>query len=226
MEVSSHSLALDRVAGLEFAAAVFTNLTRDHLDFHQDMSRYLEAKSKLFRGLAAGRPAVVNRDDPASAQLLSLTRGRPVSYGFSLEADVRIQSFVPDRHGALLTLSAWGRSLQLRTRLFGRPNASNIAAAAAAALSLECSPAAVEAGVAGLAGVPGRLESVDLGQSFAVYVDYAHTDDALVNTLKTVQELGPRRLIAVFGCGGDRDRSKRPLMGAAAQGWPTWRCSL
>ena len=216
MEVSSHSLALDRVAGLEFAAAVFTNLTRDHLDFHQDMSRYLEAKSKLFRELPAGRPAVVNRDDPASAHLLSLTRGRPVSYGFSPEADVRIQGFEPHRHGALLTLVAWGRPLQLRTHLFGRPNASNIAAAAAAAMSLECSAAAVEAGVAGLAGVPGRLESVDLGQSFAVYVDYAHTDDALVNTLKTVQELGPRRLIAVFGCGGDRDRSKRPLMGAAA----------
>ena len=216
MEVSSHSLALDRVAGLEFSAAVFTNLTRDHLDFHQNMERYLEAKSILFRNLPPGRPAVVNRDDPASAHLLSVSRGRPVSYGFSPEADVRIQSFEPDRHGARLTLSAWGRPMNLRTRLFGRPNASNIAAATAAAMSLGCSDSAVETGVAALEGVPGRLESVDLGQSFAVYVDYAHTDDALVNTLKTIQELRPRRLIAVFGCGGDRDRTKRPLMGAAA----------
>jgi UDP-N-acetylmuramoyl-L-alanyl-D-glutamate--2,6-diaminopimelate ligase len=216
MEVSSHSLALNRVAGLEFAAAVFTNLSRDHLDFHQDMKRYQEAKSILFRELLAGRPAVVNRDDPVSAHLLTVTRGRAISYGFAPDSDVRILSFEPDRHGALLMLSAWGRPLRLRTRLFGRPNAYNIAAATAAAMSLECPASAVEAGIAELEGVPGRLESVDLGQSFSVYVDYAHTDDALVNTLRTVQELRPRRLIAVFGCGGDRDRTKRPLMGAAA----------
>jgi len=216
MEVSSHSLALDRVAGLDFAAAVFTNLTRDHLDFHASMRNYLEAKAILFRDLPTQRPAVVNRDDPASEHLLSVTRGKPVTYGFSSDADVVIETFRPDRRGASLALRAWGSPLLLRTSLFGRPNAYNIAAAAGAALSLGCSAGSVEAGVASLTGVPGRLESVDLGQSFSVYVDYAHTDDALASTLKTVQELRPRRLIAVFGCGGDRDRSKRPLMGAAA----------
>jgi UDP-N-acetylmuramoyl-L-alanyl-D-glutamate--2,6-diaminopimelate ligase len=216
MEVSSHSLALQRVAGLEFAAAVFTNLTRDHLDFHASMRNYLEAKSILFRNLPGGRPAVVNRDDPASEHLLSVTRGKAVTYGFAQDADVIVESFQPDRQGAALRVRAWGSPLRLRTSLFGRPNASNIAAAVGAAMSLGIPAGAVEAGVASLHGVPGRLESVDVGQSFSVYVDYAHTDDALANTLKTVQELHPRRLIAVFGCGGDRDRTKRPLMGAAA----------
>ena len=216
IEVSSHSLALHRVAGLQFAAAVFTNLTQDHLDFHKDMAQYLAAKSILFRDLLPGRPAVVNLDDSASNHLLSLTKGRSVSYGFSAGADVRVIGFNPDRQGSIISLSAWGKVLNLRTRLFGRPNAYNVAAAVAAALSLECPVGAVEAGVVGLTGVPGRLESVDLGQNVSVYVDYAHTDDALLNTLRTVQELHPRRLIAVFGCGGDRDKSKRPLMGAAA----------
>jgi len=215
-EISSHSLALRRVAGLRFAAAVFTNLTRDHLDFHKDMESYFRAKLVLFAELPEGHPAVVNRDDSASDRLLAATRGRPVTYGFSPGSDVRVESFESDRDGTTVSLRAFGRSLKLRTRLFGRPNASNIAAATAAALSLDCPTTAVEAGVASLAGVPGRLESVGHGQGFAVYVDYAHTDDALANTLTTVRDLHPRRLIVVFGCGGDRDRSKRPLMGAAA----------
>lgn len=216
MEVSSHSLALHRVEGLEFAAAVFTNLTRDHLDFHRDMTSYLEAKAALFHDLPAGRPAVVNRDDPACDRLLSAGPGRRVTYGFSAGADVRVERFEPRPDGARLALSAWGRPMALQTRLIGRSNASNVAAAAAAALALECPARAVEAGIAALPGVPGRLESVNAGQPFSVFVDYAHTDDALMNTLNTVRELKPARLLVVFGCGGDRDRTKRPLMGAAA----------
>jgi UDP-N-acetylmuramoyl-L-alanyl-D-glutamate--2,6-diaminopimelate ligase len=216
MEVSSHSLALKRVAGLRFAAAVFTNLTRDHLDFHGDMEHYREAKSILFRGLPEGHPAVVNADDPASSHFLSLTRGRPVTYGFGEGADVRIASFQPDWKGIEMTLRVAGAILPLKSRLFGRPNASNIAAAVAVSTALGAQPEHAAAGVAALAGVPGRLESVEAGQRFSVYVDYAHTDDALTSTLKTVRELRPRRLIVVFGCGGDRDRTKRPLMGAAA----------
>ena len=192
MEVSSHSLALHRVEALQFAAAVFTNLTRDHLDFHRDMASYLEAKSILFRDLPAGRPAVINRDDPACDHLLAAGAGRGVTYGFSEASDVRITRFEPQPDGARLSLSAWGRPLQLKTRLIGRSNASNAAAAAATALAVECPEAAVEKGIAALPGVPGRLESVDAGQPFAVYVDYAHTDDALVNTLRTVRELIPR----------------------------------
>jgi UDP-N-acetylmuramoyl-L-alanyl-D-glutamate--2,6-diaminopimelate ligase len=216
MEVSSHSLALKRAAGLRFAAAVFTNLTRDHMDFHGDMEHYREAKSMLFRELPPDVPAVVNLDDPASAYLLSVSRGRPVTYGFRDGADVRIASFQPDWKGCNLSLTVLGKPLTLRSHLFGRPNASNIAAAVAAATALGCDPAAAADGVTALHGVPGRLERVDSGQPFSVYVDYAHTDDALTNTLQTVRELRPRRLIVVFGCGGDRDRTKRPLMGAAA----------
>ncbi|HEU5181752.1 MAG TPA: UDP-N-acetylmuramoyl-L-alanyl-D-glutamate--2,6-diaminopimelate ligase [Candidatus Polarisedimenticolia bacterium] len=216
MEVSSHSLVLHRVEGLQFAAAVFTNLTQDHLDFHHDMASYLEAKSILFRDLPAGRPAVINRDDPACDHLLAAGPGLGVTYGFADASDVRITRFEPQSDGIRLTLTAWGRPLELKTRLIGRINASNAAAAAAAALAVGCPVSAVEAGIAALPGVPGRLESVAAGQPFAVFVDYAHTDDALANTLRTVRELNPARLLVVFGCGGDRDRSKRPLMGAAA----------
>ncbi len=216
MEVSSHSLVLHRVEGLQFDAAVFTNLTRDHLDFHHDMASYLEAKSILFRDLPAGRPAVINRDDPACDHLLAAGPGRGVTYGFADASDFRITRFEPQSDGARLTLSAWGRPLELKTRLIGRSNAYNAAAAAAAALAVECPASAVEAGIAALPSVPGRLERVEAGQPFTVFVDYAHTDDALANTLRTVRELNPARLLVVFGCGGDRDRSKRPLMGAAA----------
>ena len=221
MEVSSHALALRRVAGLQFGAAVFTNLTRDHLDFHGDMDRYLEAKSLLFRALPEGRPAVVNLDDPASGTLLAATRGRPVTYGFAPGADVRLDAFQPEpsrplRAGQRLRLRVFGKPLGVRTSLVGRPNASNIAAAVAAASALGFDSGAIATGIESLKGVPGRLESVEMGQPFAVYVDYAHTDDALTNVLMTLRELSPRRLIVVFGCGGDRDRTKRPLMGAAA----------
>ena len=216
MEVSSHSLALRRVAGLRFAAAVFTNLTRDHLDFHKDMESYLASKTRLFRDLPEGCPAVVNLDDPASARMLAATRGEPVTYGFAAGADVRIESFQAGRRESRVHLKVQGKSLSLRARLLGRPNASNLAAAAAAAVALGCDTAAIVGGVSSLAGVPGRLERVDAGQGFSVYVDYAHTDDALANVLMTVRELHPSRLIVVFGCGGDRDRTKRAPMGAAA----------
>jgi UDP-N-acetylmuramoyl-L-alanyl-D-glutamate--2,6-diaminopimelate ligase len=216
MEVSSHSLALKRVAGLRFVAAIFTNLTRDHLDFHGDMEHYREAKSWLFRDLSEGCPAVLNLDDPASAHFLALTRGRPVTYGFHAGADVRIETFQPDWKGCNLAFKVQGMPLTLRSHLFGRPNASNIAAAVAAGTALGLPLPTIAEGVTAVKGVPGRLEIISAGQHFSVYVDYAHTDDALANTLSTVRELRPRRLIVVFGCGGDRDRTKRPLMGAAA----------
>lgn len=216
MEVSSHALALRRVAGLRFAAAVFTNLTRDHLDFHGDLESYLESKSRLFRDLPEGLPAVVNRDDPAHARLLEITRGRKVTFGFDPASDVRIRSFQTEPGGSRVELLVMGRPLSVRSRLFGKPNASNVAAAAAAAAALGCDPGLIVSGVAALPGVPGRLESVEAGQGFSVFVDYAHTDDALANVLVAVRELQPRRLLVVFGCGGDRDRTKRAPMGAVA----------
>jgi len=221
MEVSSHSLVLDRVAGLRFAAAVFTNLTQDHLDFHGTMERYFEAKAALFRGLDDKAAAILNADDPYAERLRGITRGRVVSFGEREGADVRLEEIRASASGTEIALAVasglpgQGR-LRVRSPLLGRPNAFNMAAAAATALALDVPPAAVEQGLLSVRGVPGRFERVDEGQRFTVLVDYAHTDDALRNLLLAVRDLSPRQVIAVFGCGGDRDRGKRPLMGFAA----------
>ncbi|MBI1951673.1 MAG: UDP-N-acetylmuramoyl-L-alanyl-D-glutamate--2,6-diaminopimelate ligase [Acidobacteria bacterium] len=221
MEVSSHSLALDRVAGLPFAAAVFTNLTQDHLDFHGTMERYFEAKAALFTGLDAKAVAVLNADDRHAERLRGATRARTVTFGEGEGADVRLEEIRAGVSGTEIVLSiaaglAAERRLQARSPLLGRPNAFNMAAAAATALALGAPSRAVERGLLSVAGVPGRFERIDEGQAFTVLVDYAHTDDALRNLLLVVRDLRPRKVIAVFGCGGDRDRSKRPLMGYAA----------
>jgi UDP-N-acetylmuramoyl-L-alanyl-D-glutamate--2,6-diaminopimelate ligase len=229
MEISSHALALDRVAGIEFEAAVFTNLTQDHLDFHGTMDRYFEAKAILFRGLKSSAVAILNADDPHAERLRSLTPARVVTFGQSREADVRLESIDASIDGARLTLSiaptvaltgkgAGTRSIEIRSPLLGRPNAWNIAAASAASLALGAPADAIVRSLLTVRGVPGRFERIDEGQPFTVLVDYAHTDDALKNLLAAVRDLRPRRVLTVFGCGGDRDRSKRPLMGAAAGG--------
>ncbi len=229
MEVSSHALALRRVAGIRFRAAVFTNLTQDHLDFHGTMERYLDAKAILFRGLGPDAVAVLNADDPASKMLRQATRARVVSWGQTPGADVRIERSTISIAGTEIALAvgtgvegatgaraAKAEPLIVRSPLLGVPNARNLAAAAAALLALGVPRDAVSRGLGAVTGVPGRFERVDAGQPFLVLVDYAHTDDALSNVLRTVRDLGPRRVITVFGCGGDRDRAKRPLMGFAA----------
>jgi UDP-N-acetylmuramoyl-L-alanyl-D-glutamate--2,6-diaminopimelate ligase len=223
MEVSSHSLVLDRVAGINFAAAVFTNLTQDHLDFHGTMERYFEAKSLLFRGLGEKAVAVLNADDRHAQRLRGITRARTVSFGQGEGADVLLEQIRAEISGTEIELSIaagvagpGARRLLVRSPLLGRPNALNMAAAAATALALGVAPDAVARGLASVRGVPGRFERIDEGQPFTVLVDYAHTDDALRSLLMAVRDLRPRRVIAVFGCGGDRDRSKRPLMGFAA----------
>ncbi len=212
MEVSSHALALDRIYGLPFAVAVFTNLTRDHLDFHRDMESYFAAKKKLFTGAGAPPPGavVLNADDPRSAELVPPRRDSPrvVWYGLEKPADVR-----PEGADAIRTPAGQVRN---RSRLVGRPNAYNVLAATAAAVALGIAPEAIEQGLAALESVPGRFERVEAGQPFPVIVDYAHTDDALRNVLAAARSLNPRQVITVFGCGGDRDRAKRPLMGEAA----------
>jgi UDP-N-acetylmuramoyl-L-alanyl-D-glutamate--2,6-diaminopimelate ligase len=216
MEVSSHALALRRVDGLAFAAAVFTNLTRDHLDFHADMEDYFRAKRRLFEMLPSDRPSLLNADDPRTTALAQ-AGGRPVTYGIVKPADIR-----PDR----LALSLGGLTFDVRTprgmlhvasRLVGRPNAYNILAAVAVGVALDLPFDAIERGVRTLEGVPGRFQIVS-GEADAVtvVVDYAHTDDALRSLLETARPLTSGRLITVFGCGGDRDRTKRPLMGAVA----------
>jgi UDP-N-acetylmuramoyl-L-alanyl-D-glutamate--2,6-diaminopimelate ligase len=217
LEVSSHSLELKRVFGCRFAVAVFTNLTRDHLDFHGDMDRYFEAKRKLFDTLLRedGR-AIVNADDDRAAELVAASRAPVWTYGHARPADIQATEIRLSLEGSRFLVRTPKGSTEIHSPLLGRFNVSNLLGALGATLALGIPLEVAAKGLASLAGVPGRLERVNAGQGFAVIVDYAHTDDALKNLLETVRELGPKRVITVFGCGGDRDRSKRPLMGAVA----------
>jgi len=217
-EVSSHALAMDRVWGCPFEAAVFTNLTRDHLDFHKDFDDYFAAKRRLFEGTGGGAPGlgVINVDDPRGRELLGLARRR-ITYGLNNGADLTAKRFALSFSGLEFTAQTPAGKLDVRSRLVGRINVYNILAALGVGVGLGLPVAALEAGVRQLESVPGRFERIDEGQPFLVVVDYAHTDDALRNLLQTARELLKNgRLITVFGCGGDRDRAKRPLMGEAA----------
>jgi UDP-N-acetylmuramoyl-L-alanyl-D-glutamate--2,6-diaminopimelate ligase len=217
MEVSSHALALHRADDIAFAGAIFTNLTRDHLDFHEDMEAYFRAKRRLFEGLRPGAVAVINLDDPRGASLVGIA-GRPVTYAISAAADVRPRAVAFSIEGLAFDVETPRGLLQLRSRLVGRPNVSNILAAVSAAMALDLSFAAIERGVAAVEHVPGRFQLVSRPRvdDVMVVVDYAHTDDALRNLLEMARPLATGRLITVFGCGGDRDATKRPLMGAVA----------
>ena len=223
MEVSSHALAQKRTRGLEWDVAVFTNLTQDHLDYHGTMEEYFEAKAKLFTGLGA-QPAkkkaiaVVNIDDRYGEKLIDrLAKSVPVvTYGMGARADFRASNYRPEFAGTSYQLDARGKSFLVRVPLIGRFNVANSLAALAAASCLGVSLRDAILSLAKSPQVPGRLESVAAKRQFQVFVDYAHTPDALLNVLKTCRELSPRKLIVVFGCGGDRDRQKRPLMARAA----------
>lgn len=214
MEVSSHALALKRADGIRFRAAIFTNLTRDHLDFHGDMDSYFASKRRLFDLLPEDGVGVVNVDDPRGRALLDVKR-RIVTYAIDRPADVAAGPLSFSLRGLQFQISTPCGRVDISSRLVGRPNVYNILAATAAAVALELPVGAIERGVASLAGVPGRFEIVSTeSDGITVVVDYAHTDDALKNLLETARPLAAKRLITVFGCGGDRDRSKRPLMGA------------
>jgi len=216
MEVSSHALALERVRGLAFRAAVFTNLDREHLDFHGDMETYFRTKARLFlEGLAPDGTALCNADDPRGEQMAGLCPGTVVRYGRAASADLRIARLETNLSGLRMDLEGMA-SLSIVSPLVGEVNAYNIAAAAAAALALGVAPEAVAAAAAGIKGVPGRMQAVHEGQEFAVVVDYAHTGQALEALLRGVRGMGASRIITVFGCGGDRDTDKRPVMGETA----------
>ena len=216
MEVSSHALSLKRVDGMRFAAGVFTNLTRDHLDFHPDMEAYFAAKRRLFEMLPQGAPAVINVDDPKGAALVAIA-SRPVSYAITAKADVTPRSIAMTLAGLQMEVATPGGVIPINARLVGRPNVYNILAATATASALGIANDAIANGVASLPGVPGRFEVVSQpDDDVTVVVDYAHTDDALRNLLETARPLTSQRIVTVFGCGGDRDRSKRPLMGMVA----------
>jgi UDP-N-acetylmuramoyl-L-alanyl-D-glutamate--2,6-diaminopimelate ligase len=216
MEVSSHALSLRRVDGMRFAAAVFTNLTRDHLDFHADMEAYFQAKRRLFEMLPAGAPSLLNIDDPRGAALVD-AGGRPVTYGINRPADVTAGALAFSLAGLAFDVRTPRGTIQVRSKLVGRPNVYNILAAVSTATALDVPFDAIERGITNLDGVPGRFQVVSSPKDeVTVVVDYAHTDDALRNLLETARQLARGRLLTVFGCGGDRDRTKRPLMGAVA----------
>ncbi len=218
MEVSSHALVQERVWGLHFSAAVFTNLTRDHLDYHGDFERYFEAKRRLFEGEGAGAPdlAVINADDPWGPRLLDVAGSRQLSYGIESKAGVRVRHYSEGASGLAATIATPQGEIKIRSRLLGRVNLLNILAATATALGLGISAESIQEGVGQLPAVPGRFQKIDEGQPFLVVVDYAHTDDALANVLQAVRRLTKKRLMVVFGCGGERDRTKRPVMGETA----------
>jgi UDP-N-acetylmuramoyl-L-alanyl-D-glutamate--2,6-diaminopimelate ligase len=216
MEVSSHALALRRADGIRFAAGVFTNLTRDHLDFHADMDAYFRAKRRLFEMLPSHAPALINLDDPRGPAF-GEAGGRPVTYSISRPADITPGPLSFNIDGLSFDVRTPRGTLHVRSSLVGRPNVYNILAAVSTGVALDLSFDAIERGIATLKGVPGRFQVVsEPRDEVTVAVDYAHTDDALRNLLESARPLTRGRVITVFGCGGDRDRTKRPLMGAVA----------
>jgi len=220
MEVSSHAIDLKRVEGLRFDVAVFTNLSRDHLDYHKDMRTYFLAKKRLFTGLdgKAPRVMVLNRDDSQYAELAAIAPSNVISYGMDAGSDVRPSSFHLGWSGIDASFRTPAGDLTIHSNLMGKPNLYNISAAIGVAVGLGLSPDSIRAGIEQLPVVPGRFENIPTTEKFRVVVDYAHTDDALEKVLQTAREITPKpgRVIVVFGCAGERDRTKRPLMGNAA----------
>ncbi len=215
LEASSHSLAMDRLWGCHFAAAVFTNLTREHLDYHKTFEDYFAAKKRLFEGTGAGAPevAVINTDDEYGKRLAGLAR-KTVSYGLESDADITSRRFQLTFNGLSFTVQTPNGKVQVASSLVGRINVYNILAAIGAAQALGFATGIIEAGIRNLESVSGRFQRIDLGQPYFVVVDYAHTDDALESLIRTARELNPKgRIITLFGCGGGKDRTKRPVMG-------------
>jgi UDP-N-acetylmuramoyl-L-alanyl-D-glutamate--2,6-diaminopimelate ligase len=215
LEASSHALALDRLWGLHFAVAVFTNLTRDHIDFHKTFEYYFAAKQHLFQGTGAGAPdvAVVNTDDDWGKKLVGASQ-KTLTYGLNNDSDLTAKKFTLSFAGLNFVAQTPNGKIQVESALVGRINIYNILAAIGAGIGLGLSNEIIETGIRNLSAVAGRFQRVDQGQPFLVVVDYAHTDDALENLIRTARELNTKgRIITMFGCGGSRDRTKRPIMG-------------
>jgi len=212
VEVTSHALVLHRVEGCRFSAAVFTNLTQDHLGFHQDFAGYRDAKARLFEMVVPDGVSVVNADDEAGAVMMRSSRAPVWTYGIERPADVTAERPEFGPHGTRLSIAWPGGRIPVELPLPGRFNVANALAAATVALARGIAPEVVREALETASGVPGRCEIVDEGQPFTVIVDYAHTPDGLEKVLELAREVAPGRCLAVFGCGGDRDRTKRPLM--------------
>jgi len=221
MEVSSHALDLKRAVGVDFDLAIFTNLSGDHLDYHRTMENYFQAKLRLFT-LGRRSMAVVNTDDEWGKKLMTHLAMGGITYGLAPSAMVRAETYTFREDGMRLAVKFPAGRLELESPLLGKPNLYNILAAVAGALTLNVPVPAVQKGIRALKGVPGRFEKVNNRRGLSIFVDYAHTDDALRNLLETARELSRGRVILVFGAGGDRDRSKRPRMGEAAGALADW----
>jgi len=222
MEVSSHALAQDRVIGCEFDTAVFTNLTQDHLDYHKTLENYAKAKARLFDLVSAdgqtkgNKSAVINIDDAASAVMLEHTTCSCLTYAIHKASDLRASAINVLAKGANFTIAGVFGTMDLKLKITGIFNVYNVLSAVGAALAEKISPQIIQATLEKFTSVPGRFELVDEGQDFSVIVDYAHTPDGLENILHTARQIAKKRIITVFGCGGDRDRTKRPIMGRIA----------
>ena len=222
MEVSSHALDQDRVAGIEFDTAVFTNLTQDHLDYHKTLENYMLAKAKLFdkvseAGVKNGKTAVDNIDDAAGKVMLEHAKWRHITYAIDKKADLRATAINVLASGANFTLNneAFGK-MPLKLHITGIFNVYNVMSAVGAALAENIESAVIAKVLQEFTSVPGRFELVKAGQDFSIIVDYAHTPDGVENVLKTARKIAKKKISAVFGCGGDRDRTKRPIMGRLA----------
>lgn len=216
MEASSHGISQQRVQAIDFIAAIFTNLTQDHLDYHRSMENYFAAKSKLFRNLSKDAYAILNADDPAALRLRPLGAGKPMSYGIHSDAQVKAERVTSGLSGSEFILNAMGKKIRIKAPLIGNHNISNILAAAAFALTQNIELTQIKKALGGFAGVRGRLQRVTAKEK-NVFVDYAHTPDALENVLRTLRALSHNKITVVFGCGGERDSLKRPLMGEVAK---------
>jgi UDP-N-acetylmuramoyl-L-alanyl-D-glutamate--2,6-diaminopimelate ligase len=218
LEASSHSLAMDRLWGCHFAAAVFTNLTREHMDYHKTFEDYFAAKLRLFEGTGAGAPgaAVLNTDDEYGKRLAGSAKNA-VTYGLDSGAQLTTKKFKLTFSGLSFTAQTPNGKIDIESSLVGRINVYNILAAIGAAQALSISNEVIATGIRNLESVSGRFQPIAMGQPFLVVVDYAHTDDALENLIRTARELNPKgRIITLFGCGGEKDRTKRPVMGEVA----------
>jgi len=216
IEVSSHALIQHRVDCIEFAQAIFTNLSPEHLDYHGNLDNYFSCKSILFERLRASGVAVINLDDPYGRKLAKLVGSRVLSFAIDEPAQIRVRNLKLDISGSRFTAVTPRGSIEIESPLIGRHNVYNILAAIGAALVEKIDFSHIASGIKNFSAVPGRLERIDCGQDFLIFIDYAHTDDALSKVLQGLRQLGKNKIILVFGCGGDRDKSKRPRMGKVA----------
>ncbi len=220
LELSSHSLEQGRVEGLSFDIAIFTNLTNEHLDYHKNMENYLASKIKLFTKIKQGGYAIVNTDDSCSEKIIERVnlekKAKLITYSIENKANVFAKEVRFSTDGLRFKLCVAGierKSIEIESRLIGRHNVYNILASASCGMALDMCLDEIKSGIEKIENLPGRLEKINCGQNFLVFVDYAHTENGLENVLRAVRELKPIRLLTVFGCGGDRDKSKRPEMG-------------